>query len=96
MDKSQNCARLWLKVEGRVQGVYFRASTAQEAKRLGLKGWVRNCPDGSVELIAEGERAMLEELEQWCRQGPAGAIVRQVNIKWQDATNEFDAFLIRR
>ena len=39
---------------------------------------------------------MLEELEQWCRQGPAGAIVRQVNIKWQDATNEFDAFLIRR
>ena len=55
MDKSQNCARLWLKLEGRVQGVYFRASTAQEAKRLGLKGWVRNCPDGSVELIAEGD-----------------------------------------
>ena len=96
MDKSQGCVRLWLKVEGRVQGVYFRASTVQEAKRLRLKGWVRNCPDGSVELIAEGERAMLEELEAWCRQGPAGAVVRQVNSSWQDVTNEFDAFLIRR
>jgi len=83
-------------VRGRVQGVGYRAFVADEADARSLEGWVRNCPDGSVELIAEGERAMLEELERWCRQGPPGAVVRQADMKWQDATNEFDAFLIRR
>jgi acylphosphatase len=67
-----------------------------EAKRLGLKGWVKNCSDGSVELIAEGDLAMLEELEQWCRQGPPGAVVRRVERRWEDLTDEFDDFLIKR
>jgi acylphosphatase len=67
-----------------------------EAKRLGLKGWVKNCSDGSVELIAEGDLAMLEELKQWCRQGPPGAVVRRVELRWEDLTDEFDDFLIKR
>jgi acylphosphatase len=96
MEKTRERARLWLKVEGRVQGVYFRASTVHEARKLGLTGWVKNRPDGSVEVIAEGERTVLEELERWCRQGPPGALVRTVERVWQEAVNEFDDFRIRR
>ncbi|MGH7784100.1 MAG: acylphosphatase, partial [Candidatus Binatia bacterium] len=55
-------ARVHLRIEGRVQGVYFRASTVQQALRLGVTGWVMNCHDGSVEIIAEGLSEKLEEL----------------------------------
>jgi len=96
MEKSRDLARLWLKIEGRVQGVYFRASAVSEAQRLGLKGWVRNSPDGSVEVVAEGELGMLKELETWCRRGPAGARVERVNSRWEDVTNQFTDFRIRR
>ena len=64
-----------LNISGRVQGVYYRASMLQEAQRLGLTGWVMNRPDGSVEAVAEGWQAKIEELIAWCRQGPQGARV---------------------
>ena len=64
-----------LNISGRVQGVYYRASMLQEAQRLGLTGWVMNRPDGSVEAVAEGWKAKIEELIAWCRQGPQGARV---------------------
>ena len=89
-------ARVHLKIEGRVQGVYFRASIVNEAARLGLTGWVRNCHDGSVEVVAEGPRAQLDELATWCRQGPPGAVVQRVHSAWQEARNEFQDFRIRR
>jgi acylphosphatase len=92
MDK----ARVYLKIEGRVQGVYFRASTVQEAKRLGLCGWVLNSPDGSVEAIAEGAREVLEELISWCRHGPPGAKVTNVELRWEKPENRFTSFAIRR
>jgi acylphosphatase len=69
--------RVRLKIEGWVQGVYFRASTVQEAHRLGVTGWVMNCPDGSVEAVAEGTRARIDELIAWCRRGPPGAQVHR-------------------
>lgn len=74
------------RVSGRVQGVFFRAATEAAARRLGLTGWVRNLPDGSVELLACGEEAKLKELEQWLWQGPPRARVEQVvssNIEQQ-------------
>jgi acylphosphatase len=68
-------------VSGRVQGVSYRASTVTEARRLGLVGWVKNREDGSVELEAEGEAAMVAALLQWCHQGPPGAIVGRVAVE---------------
>lgn len=65
-------------VSGRVQGVFFRASTEKMAKRLGLTGWVRNLPDGRVELVACGDDADLAELERWLWEGPSHAHVEQV------------------
>ena len=65
-------------VSGRVQGVWYRASTCERARELGLSGWVRNLPDGRVELIASGPRAQLEALEHWLWQGPPMARVTAV------------------
>jgi acylphosphatase len=95
MDSSSETARVHLKIEGRVQGVYFRASTLQEARNLGLTGWVMNCPDGSVEAIAEGARIKLEELISWCRRGPSGARVTRVDVRWEAPEHTFRGFGIR-
>lgn len=89
-------ARVHLKVSGRVQGVYFRASTVEEARRLGLTGWVRNCPDSSVEVVAEGAREQLEKLIHWCRGGPPGAQVKEVSVEWEMSKEEFQSFFIKR
>lgn len=68
-------------VTGRVQGVSYRASTADEAQRLGLAGWVRNRADGSVELEAEGTPERVGELLAWCEQGPPAARVSRVSVE---------------
>jgi acylphosphatase len=67
-------------ISGRVQGVCFRAYTREEACRLGLKGWVRNLPDGRVEVLAQGDPAKVGVLESWCHQGPPHARVWQVEV----------------
>lgn len=67
-------------VSGRVQGVYFRQSTAEQAERLGLQGWVRNLSDGRVEVLAEGEEPALRELAAWLEQGPSAARVSAVEL----------------
>jgi acylphosphatase len=92
----KEAARVHLKVNGRVQGVYFRASTVEEARRLRLTGWVMNCPDSSVEVVAEGERDQLEKLVSWCRSGPPGAQVREVRAEWEAPKEEFQGFYIKR
>jgi acylphosphatase len=69
-------------IRGRVQGVSFRWYTQEEATRLGLVGWVRNLPDGSVELWAEGERPTLEALLRWCAKGPPAARVTGIDTEW--------------
>ena len=92
----KEAARVHLKVNGRVQGVYFRASTVEEARRLCLTGWVMNCPDSSVEVVAEGEREQLEKLVSWCRSGPPGARVREVRAEWEASKEEFQGFFIKR
>jgi acylphosphatase len=85
-----------LKITGRVQGVYYRASMLQEAQKLDLTGWVMNRSDGSVEAVAQGSKAKLEELIAWCRQGPEGARVSAVDTQWQTLANDFVGFAIRR
>jgi acylphosphatase len=68
-------------VRGRVQGVGYRASTAYEARRLGLSGWVRNRPDGTVEVAARGDGAAVDALIGWLAQGPRGARVTGVDVE---------------
>ena len=96
MKNSEGKVRAHLRIEGRVQGVFFRASAQDQARRLGLKGWVRNCPDGSVEIVAEGDRKNIDELIAWCRHGPRGAEVYNVSVVWQECKNEFVDFRITR
>jgi acylphosphatase len=88
--------RVRLVARGRVQGVFYRASTREQARALGLTGWVRNLPDGSVEVLAEGPRERLERLVAWCRQGPPAARVSAVEPQWSDATGELDEFSVLR
>lgn len=74
--KSRECRRL--RITGRVQGVCYRAFVRQRARALGLSGWVRNRPDGSVEAVAEGSATAIEQLIQACKDGPPLARVKQV------------------
>lgn len=71
-------ARIRLRVDGRVQGVSYRAGAQHQARRLGLTGWVKNLPDGAVELEAQGPAAAVAALAAWCRRGPAPAAVRSI------------------
>jgi acylphosphatase len=68
-------------IEGRVQGVWFRAETAQEAARLGVRGWVANRDDGAVEAVVEGPTSAVEEILAWCHHGPPRAVVTQVTAR---------------
>jgi acylphosphatase len=85
-----------IRVHGRVQGVWYRAATADEARRLGLGGAVSNLPDGSVEVVASGPRAALERLIAWCRRGPPLARVDAVEVAWHDEPRRFPSFSIAR
>jgi len=87
--------RAHLFISGRVQGVFFRANTRDEARRLGLVGWVRNLPDGRVEAVVEGEEGKIKELIAWCHEGPPGAVVRGVEVRWEAFRGEFSDFTIR-
>jgi acylphosphatase len=79
-------------VHGDVQGVGFRYFLMREARRLGLRGWVRNRDDGTVEFVAEGERADLERLKQAAERGPSQARVQRVDGRWSAAEGDLDGF----
>ncbi len=83
-----------MRIKGRVQGVGFRFAAVDEARRLGLTGWVRNTHAGDVELVAEGPRDRLQRLGTWCHAGPPGALVTDVDEQWLADAGEFDAFRI--
>jgi len=84
--------RLHAVIHGDVQGVGFRYFLVNSARPLGLKGWVRNRPDGAVELMAEGERTKLERLLQSAREGPRHASVGEVEVEWEPASGGLTAF----
>lgn len=84
-----------IRVTGKVQGVYYRASALEEARSLGLAGFVRNEPDGSVYLEAEGEEEALYQLVAWCKKGPPRARVDQVVVN-EGGLKDFTSFEIRR
>jgi acylphosphatase len=88
-------ARAHVFVNGRVQGVFFRSETKQRADRYDVKGWVRNLPDGRVEAVFEGEQEAVEGLIEFCKHGPYGAKITNVDLQWENYTGEFDKFKIR-
>lgn len=86
--------RVTLIVRGRVTGVYFRASTQREARRLGITGWVKNRADGSVEILAEGDEDTIKEIVGWAHHGPSAARVDHVDVRWRSYSGEFFDFRI--
>ena len=94
-DDENKQARVRIIVSGLVQGVCFRYGLRREAENLQLTGWVRNCRDGTVEAVAEGEKENLRKLITWCHQGPPGAAVRDVTLEWQEYRDEFSSFSIK-
>ncbi len=87
--------RVHLLIYGRVQGVCFRAATCQQVETLGVTGWVRNCHDGSVEVVAEGEEEALSEMIRWCHKGPPAAMVTRLKVTWEEYVGEFSFFTIK-
>jgi acylphosphatase len=86
-------AHVW--VEGCVQGVFFRYETSKVARNFNVNGWVRNLPDGRVEAVFEGEKENVEEMVEFCRRGPPGAQVNDVEVKWEAYRGEFSGFEIK-
>ena len=87
--------RVCIVVHGSVQGVLFRANARRIALSLGLKGYAKNMLDGSVEVVAEGPEAKLNELIDYCKKGPEMAEVKKLDVKFEEASNEFDGFEVR-
>lgn len=87
--------RLHLHVFGRVQGVGFRFTCCRQARALGLSGWVRNLPDDSVEIVAEGSPAALKALSDWCHRGPTFAEVERITETPEPALGDMTAFEIK-
>ncbi len=92
MDLAEKRAHVFIK--GLVQGVFFRSSTRNEAKRLGVTGWVKNLWDGRVEAVFEGDEEKVKRMIEWCHHGPPGAHVTGVEVNWEEPTGEFSDFRI--
>lgn len=90
---TQQQRHLW--VEGQVQGVSFRACAEQKATELQLHGFVRNLPDGRVEIVAEGPEDQLEQLEDWCWEGSPASNVSSVRAETRAASGDFSGFSVR-
>jgi acylphosphatase len=82
-------------VTGKVQGVFFRASTRSEAINLNVNGWVRNVSDGRVEAIFEGKRENVEQMIEFCRVGPRAADVSRTDVRWGKFIGEFTDFAVK-
>jgi len=90
-----NIVRYRITIKGRVQGVFFRENVKQRAEELGLRGWVKNKGIDMVEVIAEGEKIFLDKLYQYCKEGPKGAQILNVEVSKEEPSGEFDSFSIR-
>jgi acylphosphatase len=82
-------------ISGTVQGVFFRSKTKQYADQYDVKGWVRNLPDGRVEAVFEGENEAVNALIEFCKHGPAGSRVTNIDLRWESYTGEFDKFKVK-
>lgn len=81
-------------VSGIVQGVFFRFNTMKKAQECGVNGWVKNCRDGKVEVLCEGEKDNVQLLVSWCKKGPDGSFVSATEVIWEEYIGEFNTFQI--
>ncbi len=81
-------------VTGKVQGVFYRLNTKQKAEELGIRGWVRNLPDGSVEAFFQGPTAAVKQMIEWCWKGPEAANVNNVKVDWVSSENQYTDFQV--
>ena len=88
--------RVHVFISGKVQGVFFRSSTKDMAKKSGLFGWVRNLADGRVEAVFEGKKDAIEKMLEWCKVGPEYARVTGIEVIWEEFKGDFKEFLLRR
>lgn len=82
-------------IRGRVQGVFFRAETRNMAESLGIRGWVKNNSDRTVEAVFESDPDSVDKMLEWCRSGPPFAAVRDMDLIWEEYQGEFSGFEIR-
>ena len=87
--------RVHVLISGHVQGVFYRASTQRQAHTVGVRGWVRNLPDGRVEAVFEGEEAAVQRMVAWCRSGPPNAYVTDVDVRPEPFVGELTGFNVR-
>ena len=83
-----------IRITGLVQGVFYRDSARDAAKKLNLKGYAKNMPDGSVESVVVGDKENIEEYAKWCEEGPASAQVELVELEWFNKIESFEGFEI--
>jgi len=88
-------ARAYLFIEGRVQGVFYRAFIRELAYNLGLNGWVKNLRDGRVEAVFEGEKGLIDKAVKECYAGPPGARVADIDVKWETFIGDQKGFSVR-
>ena len=93
--EGKKMVRAHLKIYGLVQGVFFRSTMKQVAYRLGVTGWVRNLPDGSVEAVVEGPEDRVRKIIEWAHRGPPLARVERVEVTWEEYKGEFKDFRIK-
>ncbi|MAG50841.1 acylphosphatase [archaeon] len=87
--------RVHIFISGIVQGVFFRSNIKEKANKLNLKGFVKNLPNGKVEAIFEGKEENINEILKFCKKGPSGANIKDVEIKEGKVNNEFNSFEVR-
>ena len=90
-----NKVRMHVFVTGIVQNVFFRVNTVERAQELGVTGWVKNLPDGRVEVVFEGPKENVEKIVEWTKKGPLDAGVKNVEIHQEKYSGEFDDFKIK-
>lgn len=93
--ESGDWERAHVYVSGQVQGVFFRDSSREKAEQLGLTGWVKNLPDGRVEALFEGPPERVQEMIQWCQQGPSQATVEEVDTEFEAPQEDLKSFEVR-
>ena len=81
-------------ISGKVQGVFYRDSCQEIAQGLILTGWVKNMPNGQVEVLVQGEKEKIEKLIEWCKKGPPEARIDNVEVRWNRIVNNFESFFI--
>ncbi len=82
-------------ISGKVQGVFFRSTMEQVASEFGITGWAKNRTDGKVEAVLEGNKENVDKVIEWSHHGPPGAVVKNVEVNWEEYTGEFKTFSIQ-